>query len=371
MITRLFRAAWSCAASRLRSLSARSWISPIAAISAMACAISISVAVNGSSLVRNRFRAPITSVRTRSGTAHMTWKPAPEVSLIEPHPPFNHVLGNLVHRAPARECRGAQPGQRVGHGVIQLRGDHPGRPMDRTPETTKSATGSACFTVSMSYLNGEVMLARTVHGRYARVGDEAAALIREALTASGDIIPRDGVLHIRLDPLTAPRRTRALAALCDQLNQTCTAYPLDHAHGAVLGQVEEVAAKTNEIPMFPVLLERLDITGAVITADAMHAQLAALPWRQVPVAHQSRQRGHSRDERRTLKVTAVAAGLASPTQPRPSRSCAGDGSAGRTKWSRETVYAITSLTATQASLAELAAIIRGPPDERGSPALGP
>jgi predicted transposase YbfD/YdcC len=32
---------------------------------------------------------------------------------------------------------------------------------------------------------------------------------------------------------------------------------------------------------------------------------------------------------------------------------------GRKKWSRETVYAITSLTAIQASPAELAAIIRG------------
>jgi hypothetical protein len=41
---------------------------------------------------------------------------------------------------------------------------------------------------------------------------------------------------------------------------------LDHAHGAVLGQVE-VSAKTNEIPMFPVLIDRVDITGgAVITA---------------------------------------------------------------------------------------------------------
>lgn len=46
---------------------------------------------------------------------------------------------------------------------------------------------------------------------------------------------------------------------------------LDHARGAVLGQVE-VGPKTNEIPMFPVLLERVDISGAVITADAMHAQ---------------------------------------------------------------------------------------------------
>jgi hypothetical protein len=45
----------------------------------------------------------------------------------------------------------------------------------------------------------------------------------------------------------------------------------DHGHGAVLGQVE-VGAKTNEIPLFSTLLDRIDITGAVITADALHAQ---------------------------------------------------------------------------------------------------
>ena len=30
---------------------------------------------------------------------------------------------------------------------------------------------------------------------------------------------------MRLEPLSAPRRTRALAALCDQLNTTRTRYP--------------------------------------------------------------------------------------------------------------------------------------------------
>jgi hypothetical protein len=44
-----------------------------------------------------------------------------------------------------------------------------------------------------------------------------------------------------------------------------------HAYGAVLGQVE-VGAKTNEIPMFSTLLDRLDVADAVITADALHAQ---------------------------------------------------------------------------------------------------
>jgi hypothetical protein len=77
----------------------------------------------------------------------------------------------------------------------------------------------------MAACNAETILARALHGHYARAGDEAFALIREALTASGDIIPGDGVLQVRLDPLTAPRRTRALAALCAQLNTTTTRYP--------------------------------------------------------------------------------------------------------------------------------------------------
>jgi predicted transposase YbfD/YdcC len=161
---------------------------------------------------------------------------------------------------------------------------------------------------------------------------------------------------------------------------------LDHAHGAVLGQAG-VGARTNEIPRFAVLLGHVDITGAVITADALHAQrghatylagrgahflltvkrnqpglhaqLASLPWRQVPVADQTAGRGHGRAERRTLKVTAVAAGLAFPHAAQAIQIIRRRRLSGKKKWSRETVYAITSLTATQASPAELAAIIRG------------
>jgi Helix-turn-helix domain len=79
--------------------------------------------------------------------------------------------------------------------------------------------------IRMTAYNTETTLARALDGRYARAGDEAYALIREALTASGDIHPGDSELLIRLDPLTAPRRTQALAALCGQLNQTASRYP--------------------------------------------------------------------------------------------------------------------------------------------------
>src|SRR5207244_2977650 len=95
----------------------------------------------------------------------------------------------------------------------------------------------------------------------------------------------------------------------------------------------------------------------------LHAQLKALPWREVPIACDTRERGHGRLERRTMKVTAVAAGLDFPhaaqaiqivRQRRPVR-----GRNGKKTSSSETVYAITSLSATHAHPAELADILRG------------
>jgi hypothetical protein len=61
--------------------------------------------------------------------------------------------------------------------------------------------------ITIGFYNAETTLARALNGHYARAGDEAYALIREALTASGDIIPGHGELLIRLDPLTAPRHS--------------------------------------------------------------------------------------------------------------------------------------------------------------------
>src|SRR5580704_3261601 len=162
---------------------------------------------------------------------------------------------------------------------------------------------------------------------------------------------------------------------------------LDHARGVVLGQVD-VEAKTNEIPMFATLLDRIDLAGAVVTADAMHAQrahakylvtqrgahyvitvkrnqpglhaqLAKLPWREIPVAGDARQRGHGRAERRTSKITAVAAGLAFPHAAQAIQIVRRRRLLNGKKWSTETVYAITSLTTIQARPADLAAIIRG------------
>jgi len=93
--------------------------------------------------------------------------------------------------------------------------------MVRLDAETKQITHA----IRMAAYNAQTALARALDGHYARAGDEAYALIREALTASGDICPGPGQLLIRLDPLTAPRRTQALAALCHQLNQAQARYP--------------------------------------------------------------------------------------------------------------------------------------------------
>ena len=93
--------------------------------------------------------------------------------------------------------------------------------MVRLDAETKQITHA----IRMAAYNAETILARALDGHYARARHEAYALIREALAVSGDIHPGPGQLLIRLDPLTAPRRTQALAAICEQLNQAGCTYP--------------------------------------------------------------------------------------------------------------------------------------------------
>ncbi len=73
--------------------------------------------------------------------------------------------------------------------------------------------------------NAESALARLVAPHYARANDEARSLIREALSCAGDLRLADGRIHVTLNPLSAPRRTRALAAICQLLTDTHTVYP--------------------------------------------------------------------------------------------------------------------------------------------------
>jgi predicted transposase YbfD/YdcC len=161
---------------------------------------------------------------------------------------------------------------------------------------------------------------------------------------------------------------------------------MDHATGAVLGQTE-VDHTTNEIARFRPLLDRLDLSATVITADALHTQrehaewlvthkhadyllvvkhnqptlhqqLTALPWRDIPVVDRTRDRGHGRAETRRLQVTTIA-GLDFPHATQALRITRRTRPLGSNRWHTETVHAITSLIAAQAHPARLADWARG------------
>jgi predicted transposase YbfD/YdcC len=163
---------------------------------------------------------------------------------------------------------------------------------------------------------------------------------------------------------------------------------MDHSTRAVLAQAD-VNATTNEIARFQPLLDGVDLTGAVVTADALHTQhahadwlvgvkhaaylllvkanqpslhhqLATLPWPAIPVADHTRDRGHQRVEIRRLQVTTVTGlGLDFPHATQALRITRRVRPLTGRKWRTVTVYAVTSLTAAQAHPARLADWVRG------------
>src|SRR6478609_4646448 len=133
----------------------------------------------------------------------------------------------------------------------------------------------------------------------------------------------------------------------------------DHAAGAVVGQLA-VATKSNEIPALRDLLDGMDITDAVLTADAMHcvrdtathitdrgghylltiknnqpslrAACKALPWKHVPAVTVT-DRSHGRRVRRTVKAVQAPdwiefPGVAQIVQLRRTRTIKGGAPAG-------------------------------------------
>jgi len=79
--------------------------------------------------------------------------------------------------------------------------------------------------IRMATYNAESALARLIAPHYARAEDEARSLLHEIFRSSADLEIDGATLHVRIDPLSAPRRTRALAELCGELTVTATPYP--------------------------------------------------------------------------------------------------------------------------------------------------
>lgn len=158
---------------------------------------------------------------------------------------------------------------------------------------------------------------------------------------------------------------------------------LEHEHGVVMGQ-RAVPDKSSEIPAVKDLLEPLDLTGTVVTADALHCQrdtatwlvgrgadylmtvkgnqprlrtqLKDLPWKDVP-GHTAVQKGHGRRVRRTVKAVQAPAwvdwpGASQVLQLRRTRTLKG-------RKATEVVYAICSVPMTEAPPHLVATWIQG------------
>ncbi|MGH3398269.1 MAG: ISAs1 family transposase [Streptosporangiaceae bacterium] len=157
-------------------------------------------------------------------------------------------------------------------------------------------------------------------------------------------------------------------------------------HGGRLLDHLEVDVKHNETSHFTALLKPLDLAGAVVTFDALHtvranmdwlagekkahyiavvkrnqpllhARVRALPWRQVPAGSLTRGTGHGRTETRTLKAAHVS-GLDFPHARQAIKITRWRKDTATGKISRETVYAVTSLTSAHATAQDLARLIR-------------
>ncbi len=71
-------------------------------------------------------------------------------------------------------------------------------------------------------------LLRLVAPYYRRTGEEGRTLIQSALASAADLEVTHTGLRVTLAPQSSPHRTRAIAALCDELNQSKTIFPGSH-----------------------------------------------------------------------------------------------------------------------------------------------
>ncbi|MBE1562046.1 ISAs1 family transposase [Nonomuraea africana] len=159
-----------------------------------------------------------------------------------------------------------------------------------------------------------------------------------------------------------------------------------HDTQTVVAQAQ-IQAKSNEIPAFTPLLADLNLSGVVITADALHTQheharqivaagghyllvvkgnqptlhrrLKALPWREAILNDRTDETGHGRREIRRMKICTARPGLPFPhalqaIQVKRRRT---DHKSGKT--TIVTIYAVTSLPPGRILHAHLATLIRG------------
>jgi transposase len=79
--------------------------------------------------------------------------------------------------------------------------------------------------IKMLAYQAESDLLRLIAPHYRRVGQEGRTLVQSALASAAELQVTQTELWVILAPQSSPHRTRAIAALCDQLNQIKTHFP--------------------------------------------------------------------------------------------------------------------------------------------------
>jgi hypothetical protein len=79
--------------------------------------------------------------------------------------------------------------------------------------------------IKMVAYQAESDLVRLLAPHYKRVEDEGRTLIHAALAGPADLLVTDTELLVHLAPLSSPHRTRALAALCAELDRAAIRFP--------------------------------------------------------------------------------------------------------------------------------------------------
>ncbi|MGW2207553.1 ISAs1 family transposase [Streptomyces sp. NPDC001774] len=150
------------------------------------------------------------------------------------------------------------------------------------------------------------------------------------------------------------------------------------AAGRTVSQLR-VPDRTNEITGFTALLAPFDLTGTVVTADALHTQrehakwlvevkkahylmvvkgnqpnlhaaIKALPWKEVTARRYDRERAHGRRETRSIRtLTVTSLGLDFPHAVQAVKILRHRTDLKTGRVTRQTIHAITDMTSSQAS----------------------
>jgi predicted transposase YbfD/YdcC len=214
-----------------------------------------------------------------------------------------------------------------------------------------------------------------------RPGGPPSASVRDyrARRAAGQVqaLARDRLRAVAVDGKTCRGARRADGTRVHLLGVA--------EHGGRLLDHLEVDVKHNETSHFTELLEPVDLDGAVVTFDALHtvranldwlatqkkahyiavvkqnqpllhARVKTLPWRQVPAGSTTREAGHGRTETWTLKAAHVSLDFPHARQAIKITRWRKETATGKT--TRETAYAVTSLTSDCATTQDLARLVR-------------